>query len=213
MCFTLFILFILLIYIIVILAADQSNARSILLYQTNIDKITKLSSHSAMAVAGPNCDLTNFTEFISKNIKLYELSNDNTKLSTNAQANFCRNELAKALRKGPYQVNILLAGYDTNKNDETIGESSLYYLDYFGALHKLNYGCQGYCNMFCVGIMDKEYKADVKEMTEEDAINIVNKCIKELQMRFLVSQQNFIIKAIDKDGVRVVSYGSDPTNN
>jgi hypothetical protein len=40
-------------YFSVILAADQSNARSILLYQTNLDKVQKLSSHSAMEVSGP----------------------------------------------------------------------------------------------------------------------------------------------------------------
>lgn len=198
---------------IVILAADQSNARSILLYQTNIDKIAELTTHSAMAVAGPNCDLSNFTEFIHKNFQLYELSNDGLKLSTHAQANFCRNELARALRKGPYQINALIGGYDSNSADDKTGQSSLYYLDYFGALHPLRYGCQGYCNMFCAGIMDREYKADVSLMSEQDALDIIGKCIKELQMRFLVSQPNFIIKAVDKDGVRVISHGSDPANN
>lgn len=46
----------------VIIAADQSNGRSILTYQTNLDKIAKLSSHSMMGVSGPNCDLVNFTQ-------------------------------------------------------------------------------------------------------------------------------------------------------
>jgi hypothetical protein len=46
----------------VIIACDQSNARSILLYQTNIDKIKELTSHTMMGVSGPNCDLVNFTE-------------------------------------------------------------------------------------------------------------------------------------------------------
>ena len=47
---------------LVIIAADQSNGRSILTYQTNLDKISKLTSHSMMGVSGPNCDLVNFTE-------------------------------------------------------------------------------------------------------------------------------------------------------
>lgn len=46
----------------VVLATDQVNARSILMYQQNLDKIAKLSSHSAMGVSGPNCDLVNFSE-------------------------------------------------------------------------------------------------------------------------------------------------------
>jgi 20S proteasome subunit beta 4 len=185
------------------LAADQSNARSILLYQTNLDKVKELTSHSAMGVSGPNCDMVNFCEFVAKNIKLYELSND-IKLSTHAQANFARGELATALRKGPFQVNTLLGGFD-NK----VG-ASLYYLDYMAALQKVNYGSQGYASNFCLSIMDKEYRDD---LNEADAVKIVEQCIHELHTRFLISQKNFIIKVVDKDGVRLYSQGADPADS
>ena len=46
----------------VVIAADQSNGRSILTYQKNLDKIAKLTEFSMMGVSGPNCDLVNFTE-------------------------------------------------------------------------------------------------------------------------------------------------------
>ena len=48
----------------VIIAADQSNGRSILTYQKNLDKIAKLTDFSMMGVSGPNCDLVNFTEWV-----------------------------------------------------------------------------------------------------------------------------------------------------
>ena len=131
---------------LVILAADQNNARSILTYQSNLDKIIPLSSHSAMGVSGPNSDLVYFSEYIAKNIALYQLSNNGLPLSTRAQANFCRNELATALRKGPYQVNILLAGYDAQN------KASLYTMDYLAALAKVHYGVQGYASNFCLSI-------------------------------------------------------------
>lgn len=189
----------------VILAADQSNARSILTYQSNLDKITQLSSHSALGVSGPNSDLVNFSEYISKNLALYELSNDGLKLSTHAQANFCRGELATALRKGPYQVNCLLGGYDAKT-----GKGSLYWLDYLAALAKVNYGCQGHAAAFCLSIMDRDWR---EGMTQEEAVAIVDKCIKELQVRFLISQPNFIVKVVDKDGVKTLKYGADPADN
>jgi hypothetical protein len=50
------------IQLVVIIAADQSNGRSILTYQTNLDKIKELTTHSMMGVSGPNSDLVNFTE-------------------------------------------------------------------------------------------------------------------------------------------------------
>jgi len=189
----------------VILATDQTNARSILTYQTNLDKIKELTSHSAMGVSGPNCDMVNFTEFIAKNIALYELSNDGTKLSTHAQANYARNELAVALRKGPFQVNVLLGGYD-----ETTTSASLYFLDYFGALQKVNYGCQGHAGSFCLSIMDRKHK---EGLSEADAMDIINDCIKEIHVRFLIAQPNFIIKVIDKSGIRVISFGGDPADS
>jgi 20S proteasome subunit beta 4 len=193
----------------VILAADQSNARSILVYQENLDKIASLTSHSAMGVAGPNCDLVNFTQYIAKNIRLYELSNDGTKLSVHAQANFARGQLAYALRKGPYQVNILLGGYDTNEQDKEKEGASLYHLDYMGTLHKVAYGAQGYASYFTLSIMDRECK---ENMTEAEALTVIEHCIAEIQVRFMLKQPNYMIKAVDKDGVRVIKFGSDPSD-
>lgn len=188
----------------VVIAADQGNARSILMYQRNLDKVVPLSSHSALGVSGPNADLVNFSEYIQKNIALYELSNDGMKLSTHAQANFMRGELAAALRRGPYQVNVLLGGYDAGTES-----SSLYFLDYLASLQKVNYGCQGYASSFCLSIMDRDWK---EGLTEDEAIAIVEHCMKELQTRFLIAQPNFIIKVIDKDGVKTAKFGADPAD-
>ena len=148
--------------------------------------------------------MVNFTEYIEKNLQLYELRNEGTKLSIKAQANFCRAQLATALRKGPYQVNVLLGGYDQQAEN-----ASLYFLDYMGALQKVPYGCQGYASNFCLSIMDRECN---KNMTEEQAIAVVQKCIHELHTRFLIAQHNFIIKAVDEKGVRVHSHGADPAD-
>lgn len=146
--------------------------------------------------------------YISKNLKLYELSNDGTKLSTHAQANYCRNELAYALRRGPYQVNVLLGGYDVKKGEEK-GEASLYFLDYLAALQKVKFGAQGYAANFCLSIFDRDY---MDGLSQEAAVDIIKKCIHELQTRMLISQPNFIIKVIDKDGVKVLSAGADPAD-
>lgn len=143
--------------------------------------------------------------YIAKNINLYEISNEGTKLSTHAQANFARGEMAAALRRGPYQVNVLLGGYDEGKKDP----ASLYYLDYMGALHKVKHGAQGYAQYFCSSIFDKEYS---ENLTEKEAIKIIEHCIGEMHTRFLISQPNFIIKKVDKDGVSVVSFGQDPAD-
>jgi 20S proteasome subunit beta 4 len=156
-----------------------------------------------MGVAGPNCDLVTFTEYIAKNLALYEFSHDGLKLSTKAQANFCRSELAAALRKGPYQVNLLLAGFDDKDG------ASLYFLDSMASLQKVGYGAHGHASSFCLSTMDRETKPG---MTEADALEIIDHCIHEIHTRFLISQPNFMIKVIDKDGVRVAKFGGDPAD-
>ena len=116
--------------------------------------------------------------------------------------------MATAIRKGPYQVNVLIGGYDAGKQGGP-GSVSLYYLDYFGALHKVKHGAQGYAQYFCASIFDREYK---ENLTEEEAIKILGKCILEMKTRFMLSQPNFIMKKVDKDGVSVLSFGEDPAD-
>lgn len=189
----------------VIIAADQQNARSILVYQHNLDKVTQLTSHSAMGLSGPNADMVNFSDYVSKNLTLYELMNHGVKLSTAAQAAFVRGVLAEALRKGPYQVNLLLGGYDTKTK-----ESSLYFMDYLASMQKVNFGVQGYAAAFCLSIMDREWRED---MTYEEGLEVIDHCIGELGKRFLIAQPNFIVKVVNAEGVKVVKYGADPDDN
>lgn len=76
----------------VVIAADAQVARSILLYKNDMDKIAHLADNKALASAGPQSDCVAFTEYISKNMALYELNND-IKLTTKAAANFIRGEV------------------------------------------------------------------------------------------------------------------------
>lgn len=52
----------------------------------------ELDSHKLMAAVGTPADSKNFSEYIQKNMKLYELNND-IKLTTKAAANFTRGEV------------------------------------------------------------------------------------------------------------------------
>eukprot|EP00959_Pyramimonas_sp_CCMP1952_P406554 8520894-Pyramimonas_sp.AAC.2 len=76
------------------------------------------------------------TRVAKANMQLYKYRNG-IALSTHAAANFVRGELATALRKGPYNCNLLVAGYDNDK-------PSLYYIDYLSCLHKMHCAGHGY---------------------------------------------------------------------
>ena len=93
------------------------------------------------------------------------------------------------------QTNILLAGFENN-------EPSLYFMDYLAAFCKLPFAAHGYAANFISSVFDREWK---KDMTEEEGLEVVRKCIHELHTRFMISQPNFVIKIIDSNGIRVVS--------
>ena len=128
-------------------------------------------------------------------MELYALNN-NMRLSTHATANFMRREMATALRKGPYQTNILLGGYD-----DSAGAASLYFIDMYASCQKVKFGVHGHASNFLLSIFDRMYEENINE---EAALGIIEKCIEELHTRFLISQPNFVIKIVDSDGVRIL---------
>ena len=127
-----------------------------------------------------------------KKLKEYYLKRP---LETKSAANYIRGTLATALRKNPYQTNLLLGGYDK----ETGG--SLYFIDYLSSMQKVNFGAHGYGGYFSLSIMDKYYHDD---LTLDEAKDIMKKCIAEIQKRLLLNSPAFIYKVITKDGIEVI---------
>lgn len=163
------------------------------------DKMFKLSSKLLMLVTGEAGDTVQFAEYMEKNIQLYKMKNG-YELTPHAAANFTRRNLADALRSSSaYQVNMLIAGYDDTSGPE------LYYMDWLASLQKIQFAAHGYGSFFSLSIMDRYYKPG---LTREDALELLKKCIEEVQRRFIVRLPDFFIRIIDKDGVHDVSIPS-----
>lgn len=177
----------------VLIAADGTQARSIVVMKQDTDKIRILDESKLMACVDLSAgDRDHFTDYVEKNLHLYHLRND-FRLTTAATANFTRRELADSLRsRNPYNVHILLGGVDS-------GVPSLYYMDYLASSNKVDFGAHGYCSYFVLSLFDKSWK---KDMTIEEGKTLLKQCIAEIQKRFMVSQPNFFIKIVDKEGSR-----------
>lgn len=89
-----------------------------------------------------------------------------------------------------------MAGYDANTGP------SLYFIDYLASLAKVDFGAQGYAANFVLSVFDREWTPD---MTEQQALEVIKKCIHELHTRFLISQPVFVIKVVDENGTRTVT--------
>ncbi len=180
----------------VLFAASRSVVRSVVVMKQDYDRILPFGDNKLMAFAGEAGDSVQFCEYIQRNAQLYAFRNG-LQLSTKATANFTRNELAIALRKNPYSVNILLGGVDQ------VDGPSLYFIDYLASMHKVRHGAHGYAAFFVSSVLDRYYSPD---LSLEDAIALVRRCIDELNLRFIVNaSSDFTIKVVSAEGVRQIS--------
>ncbi|OXB71456.1 UNVERIFIED_CONTAM: hypothetical protein H355_007987, partial [Colinus virginianus] len=93
------------------LACDRYSTSSIIRMQDTSDKILLVDDNKLLGLSGEIGDRLQFGEYIQKNMHLYQFRN-NKKLSCPAAASYARQQLAYYLRRSPYHVNIMLAGYD-----------------------------------------------------------------------------------------------------
>ena len=175
-------------------------SRSIVVYKDSEDKIIRIDNNKLIGAAGPASDRVHFLEYVEKNVVLYGLRAGHT-LSTHATAQFTRNELAEALRKGPYQVNLLIAGFDAG-----VGPS-LYFLDYLGALHRVNTGAHGYASYFALSLFDRFYH---KDCTLDEGLAVISQVLSELRLRFLLKVGSVRVKIVTAEGIRELTLPANP---
>jgi len=188
----------------VIMATDMTAAKSILTYKKDQDKMFTLSDSLLMAAGGDPGDVTQFAEYIAKNIQLYRMRNSYD-LSVKGAASFTRRNLADSLRtRSAYQVNLLIGGHDKT------GGPGLYYMDYLGTNIEVPFAVHGYGSYFTLSVMDRMYH---QNMSEADAVHMIQLCVNELAGRFPFSLGKFRVRIIDKNGIRLlpdVSPTTDP---
>lgn len=190
----------------VLIAADVTAARSIVVMKRDSDKIRPLDDTKLFAAAGVPGDVTKFVEHVQQDVRLYTLRSG-IPMSTAAVAHYTRNELARFLRRSPFQCNVLLAGVDTPPNGEN---PSLYSIDYLGTLARLPFAAEGYAQYFVLSTLDRYWK---KNMTLEQGLDVVRKCLNEVQRRLVISQPHFCIKVVTKDGVRIIDQPAAPSED
>ena len=178
-----------------LIVCDTAVNRSIFSLKHDEDKIVQMSGHKILGASGEQCERYQFTNFMMRNLELQEFRTG-VELSVEATAQYMRTELATALRKGPYQVNCLMGGYD-----HTDKRAKLFWMDYLGTLQQVNKGAQGYAGYFVNSVLDQHWK---QEMTLEQGIEAAKQCCKELDTRFMINQHGYICKVVTKDGVKVV---------
>lgn len=130
-------------------------------------------------------------------MRLYSIRN-HIDLRPRAAAAWIRSQIAESLRsRSPYQVNMLLGGYDApSKTPE------LYWIDYLGSLVHVPFAAHGYAAYLTLSTMDRYHRPD---MSLDEGLDLLRRCIDELRKRFVIDVGNFTVRVIDADGVRQVA--------
>ncbi|KAG8506889.1 Proteasome subunit beta type-2 [Galemys pyrenaicus] len=185
----------------VLVASDRVAASSIVQMKDDHDKMFKMSEKILLLCVGEAGDTVQFAEYIQKNVQLYKMRNG-YELSPTAAANFTRRNLADCLRsRTPYHVNLLLAGYDEHEGP------ALYYMDYLAALAKAPFAAHGYGAFLTLSILDRYYTPTI---SRERAVELLRKCLEELQKRFILNLPTFSVRIIDKNGIHDLDNISFP---
>lgn len=183
----------------VLLAADTLCARSIVVMKSNQDKIKDLNRFTAMAYAGESGDAVAFSEYAQKNIKLLSIKNDKD-LFPGEAAHFTRRLLADSLRsRDAYQVNLLVGGFNSHS-----AKPQLFWIDYLASMVAVPFAAHGYGAYFCLSLLDRHFRP---EMSENEAIELIKMCFRELKTRFIVNISNYSIKLINANGIREIVLG------
>ena len=180
----------------VILSADKNAfAFGAINLAADVTKETKLGENLYMITTGEPADADNFSNWAQANFRLYQTRNG-YELSPQAGHHWLRQSIAHNLRTEDFwQVNLLLGGYDKVQKKPFLGS-----IDYLGnGIPDQKYLFSGFPGRFCYGILDSLYK---KDMTVEEGLDAVTKCLTEVKKRVIVKLTDFSVLVIDKDGVK-----------
>ena len=143
-------------------------------------------------MSGDPGDVEQFSQLIRANMQFYAMKND-YETTPEETAHFTRRHLATAIRKKPYNVMMVIGGYN-----EITKKPSLHYLGQYASCIPVPFAAHGYGAMFTNSLLDRWYRPD---LSYEECLGLLEKVIKELKRRFIVNLPNFKIKKCDKDGV------------
>lgn len=99
----------------------------------------------------------------------------------------------------PYSVNLLLGGFDP-----TSDTPELFWIDYLGTLGVVPYAAHGYGAYFALSTMDRWHSPD---MDLQQGLELLRKCIDELEKRFIVNLGNFTIRGEFESRYRSAARG------
>ncbi len=179
----------------VILAADM-RVTSYKIDSDSFTKVFELSDTICSTVSGGAADAQLFMRVIKGELKLIELKTERKPLVSEA-AMILNSFQYNGIRSSGSIVGLILGGYDNKK------QFSLYNLGPDGTIipHE-GYITNGSGSVYVKGVLDTEY---TENLSEKDAIALIEKSFKVSFKNDNASGGGFIAKIINKDNIKTIS--------
>ncbi|ELW49525.1 Proteasome subunit beta type-2 [Tupaia chinensis] len=142
-----------------------------------------------IGIQDPDFVLVTFDRVAASNI--VQMKDDHDKMSEKILL-LCVGESGDTVHRTPYHVNLFLAGYGQHEGP------ALYHVDCLVALAKAPFMAHGYGAFLTLSILDRYYSPT---LSHERAMELLRKCLEELQKRFILNLPTFSIRIIDKNGI------------
>ncbi|AFM98725.1 proteasome subunit beta type-2 [Encephalitozoon hellem ATCC 50504] len=173
-----------------VVAADTRVSRSFLIIKENYDKFHTIKDKIVMSIVGDQGDAFRTILSVSESAQYEEIQNG-IELSPSVLAHMVQSKVHESLRKRQLDTSTIIAGKGPQGYD-------LWSVDKYGAISSVPFCASGYAAYFVYGILDREYSEDI---TVDDALRIIQKCINLLKERLVIGLEGFMVKVVTDEGV------------
>jgi 20S proteasome subunit beta 7 len=162
----------------VIIASDtRLNYGSLAKFQNIDDRIVQVNLNTMIGSAGEYSDFQEVTRILREEA-LSDYLEGKSFLGPDEFTSYLSSlHYHKRNKMNPYWNSTVMGGINWN------GQSVLYGIDQFGTLLKSDYMLQGMAQYFCNAIIAPEYPRDPKDLSLEQAMELMRKCFRTLFYR------------------------------
>ncbi len=180
----------------VILAADKRASQGYYVAHKKVRKLVEIDDHIVMSTAGLVADAQMLASQLRIMARQYRLENG-AKVTVKYLASYL-GLLLNSSKYFPYQVQLLLGGYDDAPR--------LYSISWFGDYFEENYTITGSGSPVAVGVLEEGYRED---LSIEDAVNLAVEAVRAAIKRDVFTGEAVDVAIITREGIRWESFSKE----
>jgi len=181
----------------VMVAADNLASYGSLARFKDVERILQAGDETVVAAGGDISDFQYISELLSNLLITESYAADGHKLSTkNIYEYLCRVMYNRRTKINPLWNSLLVAGLEK-------GEPFLAYVDLLGTSFKAPTLATGFGAHIAIPILRKYIDGRENEVSEQEAREILNNCMKALYYRDARSLNKFTVATVTSEGVKI----------